>query len=161
MVQIYKIYAPPLSLNMMYPTAKHGRRVLSTEGRNFKKLIKDMLFVQDLDRGKPEYNYYQISIIILYPELSESRKLPAMFFKNGRIRPNDCSNMIKPIEDALFEYLGPDDSNDISVHCTKRIVDDDITSFYILVGEGNPRDKTIVTPLGIFTMDSLLEYKVP
>ena len=85
----------PPSVNHLYVTARHGRRVLSTEGRKYKQAVKADLVPLE---NAPEWLVLKI---VLYMPLR---------YKNGKVRRFDVSNRIKILEDALCEGMGIDDS---------------------------------------------------
>jgi Holliday junction resolvase RusA-like endonuclease len=100
-----KIEADPIPLNRAYPTNKQGRRFLSKEGSDYKKLVSIATRNAFLDQGfgfDPDNQYITTEIFFYSPKL---------FTKQGKInrKKPDTSNLIKLLEDAIFETLGIDD----------------------------------------------------
>jgi len=105
------INAEALTMNMLYPTNKTGRRFLSKKGSDFKKIVSIETKKAMLGSGftfNPETHYTSSEIFIYTPRLvTKAGKL-------SKIKP-DTSNCIKALEDAVFESLGIDDMHNLDV----------------------------------------------
>ena len=115
--RIYTILMQPISLNNIYPTGKGGKRYLRKDVKQLKKMIQDALWALDMQQKKKPLvsPFYEVVLIVWMPH-------DRFFFKNGKVRKLDVSNMIKVIEDALFEYIKQgNDSQVLTVSVNKRI----------------------------------------
>lgn len=139
----YLIPLTPVSVNHSYPDrafkTKGGavvrRRSASPELVEFKESSRRWLMANDASRGGPPKlqpdAFYRLLIAYLFPAHSTvpveqkrafQRKDNGFFFKNGKVRRLDTSNMIKAVEDAVSEYLGVDDAYNIDVRAARRPV---------------------------------------
>jgi Holliday junction resolvase RusA-like endonuclease len=90
----------PPSLNNAYTNGRgHGRRVLTSEGRDFKDMVAQLL----LCRAEPAHGF-ELAINQPKPRIALSVRL---WFPTKRRR--DITNCVKLLEDALAETLGFDD----------------------------------------------------
>jgi Holliday junction resolvase RusA-like endonuclease len=100
-----KIEAEPVPLNRAYPTNRQGRRFLSKEGSDYKRLISIATRNAFLNQGftfNPETQYISTEFFFYSPKLFTKQH------KLNKKKP-DTSNLIKLLEDAIFETLGIDD----------------------------------------------------
>jgi len=112
----------PLSLNNAYRTATTKKgvpiRVKTTAAKKYLKRVQEEMRTIDHVRGSKHlpHAFYDIHYIFLTGELG-------WFFKNGKLRKKDVSNMLKLTEDAVFTYFGndEDDAQVVDVHGHKRI----------------------------------------
>lgn len=100
-----------LPLNRLYPSNASGRRFLSQEGSNFKKIVS-LKTKEAMKRDgfvfNPETQYISTEFFFYTP------KLLTRAGKINRKKP-DTSNCIKALEDAIFETLGQDDCYNLDV----------------------------------------------
>jgi hypothetical protein len=127
----------PFSYNAAYFPVRNNphRRFLCAEAKELKEKLKEIFTQTDINRGKPNYTYYKTEITIRIPILPRG----GFYYQSGpgkRLRGNDLTNYTKFIEDALFEYLGVDDGNNIDITLLKRISSDINWHIDIKVMEG-------------------------
>lgn len=114
-----KINSEALTLNMLYPSSKTGRRFLSKKGKDFKTLVsietKKALLGSSFSFD-PETHYLSTEIFFYTPRLVTAK---------GRISKGkpDTSNCIKALEDAVFETLGIDDCYNLDVSASVNYSD--------------------------------------
>lgn len=96
----------PPSVNHLYATVR-GRRVLTKEGRKYKKLVSEM------------FEHLGGDTMPVWFRLIIELRLP-LYFKNGKVRKFDASNRVKVLEDAVCEGMGIDDSRVIQLVVTKQ-----------------------------------------
>ena len=94
----------PPSLNNAYYTGRDGRRHLTKEAKTYKENIAETLMVNNARSMCPE------------PPFSVHLHLR---FKDKR--RTDVSNRVKILEDAVFGYLGHDDSLVYDLHIWRYI----------------------------------------
>lgn len=109
-----KIDAHALPLNRLYPTNASGRRFLSKEGANYKRLVQIATRDAYLDQGfsfNSESQYITTEFFFYTPKL---------LTKQGKISKSkaDTSNCIKALEDGIFETLGIDDCYNLDVNAS-------------------------------------------
>lgn len=107
-----KIESDPMPLNRAYPTNKQGRRFLSKEGSDFKRLVSIATRNAYLSQGfkfSEETQFLSTEVFFYSPKL---------FTKTGKLNQKkpDTSNCIKLLEDAIFETLGIDDCYNLDIH---------------------------------------------
>jgi len=114
-----KIQTNALPLNRLYPTNKSGRRFLSKEGSDYKKIVHVETYRAVREQGfsfNPKTHYLSSEIFFYTPKLITKKK------EISKAKP-DTSNLVKALEDAVFEVLGIDDCYNldlnISVHYSK------------------------------------------
>jgi Holliday junction resolvase RusA-like endonuclease len=106
-----KIDEHALPLNRLYPSSASGRRFLSKEGSDFKKIVSlktRQCLLQNDFKFNPETQYISTEFYFYTPKL---------LTKAGKINKKkpDTSNCIKALEDAIFETLGVDDCYNLDV----------------------------------------------
>jgi|694.fasta_scaffold55836_9 Holliday junction resolvase RusA-like endonuclease len=114
-----KIDSEGLPLNRLYPTNKMGRRFLSKEGSEYKKLVQISTLKALYEQGfsfDPEKNYISTEFYFYSPKLKTKQK------KLNRKKP-DLSNLIKALEDGIFETLGIDDCYNLDIHASYMYAD--------------------------------------
>lgn len=109
-----RIDAHALPLNRLYPSSLSGRRFLSKEGSDFKKLVSIKTREAVINNGfnfNPETQYISTEFYFYTPKL---------LTKSGNINKKkpDTSNCIKAIEDAIFETLGIDDCYNLDINAS-------------------------------------------
>lgn len=116
------IKTDPLPLNRLYPTNKAGRRFLSKEGSDYKKIVH----IETVNAIREQGFYFDPNTHYLTSEIFFYT--PKLITKKGDISKSkpDTSNLVKALEDAVFEVLGVDDCYNldlnISVHYSKEPV---------------------------------------
>jgi hypothetical protein len=114
----------PVSVNKLY-TSRHGRKVLTAEGRRWKNAFitsagnlpkADLLaFASD-----PEQEYE----LILWFYVSAGRLYNVTYGKDKRVKSPfsdmDTSNLIKLVEDCISSLVGVRDRNNFTVCAHKR-----------------------------------------
>jgi len=108
------LHINPVSLNAMYPTSKYGRRFLSNEGVVYEATIRYYLAKEVV-----ENNLHQLHDLDFHMSLSVEFGMPDLYFKNGTVKNKDCSNHIKPVEDAVAKFFGYNDSLNFEVYSRK------------------------------------------
>jgi hypothetical protein len=111
----------PPSVNHAYATVR-GRRVLSAEGRAYKKQVREMF--EHLATYKMPV-WFQLSIRLFVP----------LHYKNGPVRRFDASNRIKLLEDAVCEGAGIDDCRIRRVVAEKTNADREYAIVALLIFE--------------------------
>lgn len=91
MTTVFLTIPVPPSLNNAYLSGKHGRRVLTAEGRSYKELVGHMVKALGIELAGKER--FELAFTVWFP--------------NNRRR--DISNIVKLPEDAISEALGFDD----------------------------------------------------
>lgn len=124
-------------MNNAYPTNRMGYRFLTPDGKMLKSLVREICEAQDLRRDPPVCVYRSVTIILWYPHTRGRGKGQSMFYMNGNLKRLDLTNMAKLIEDAFNEYIGQDDSSNLSVNLHKRVAPDDRMLITILASESN------------------------
>jgi Holliday junction resolvase RusA-like endonuclease len=118
-LKITNLPMPP-SVNSLYFT-KGGKRILSSEGRIYKDMIKSAL--AEMASAKPsdtDLENHKLSIRFdLFFSSVENKAWHSGKSKN-RFKKIDVSNRIKVIEDALVEGLGIDDCQFFNMLINKR-----------------------------------------
>lgn len=105
----------PISLNHMYPTNfKTGRRYISPEGETYKQHIA-ILLASDINKRRLNHLFDIKDPLALYIDFLGAD----LFYKNGKLKKQDVSNFIKPVEDAISKFFNFDDSQNFEVHVRK------------------------------------------
>ena len=115
-LRISNIDLPP-SVNKIYKSIGKGRRALTTEGKAYKRSIIDSLIPEIVNYPSFKENQPLSLSITLHLEALVNKGWPKKTKK--RYKRIDVSNRIKLLEDALFECLGIDDCNVISLTINK------------------------------------------
>jgi Holliday junction resolvase RusA-like endonuclease len=106
-----KIDAHALPLNRLYPSSKTGRRFLSKEGSDYKRLVQiatrdaylsqGFNFNSDTQFISTEFHFYTPKLLTKQGKISKAKA--------------DTSNCIKALEDGIFETLGIDDCYNLDI----------------------------------------------
>jgi hypothetical protein len=128
----------PFSYNAAYIPVRNNptRRFLCAEAKELKEKLKEVFIKTDVNRGKPDYIYYKTIFVIKVPVLVRG----GIYYQSApgkRLRGKDLTNYAKFIEDALFEYLGVDDGNNVHITLIKQISHDLDWHIDIKVSEGS------------------------
>lgn len=120
----YLIPAAPVSLNESHIETLTGKRIPKPSTLNFMQFVKDWMQRYDFDRGKPVFQSYSISYLLLFDaDLFFTERAPKA---SRRLHPDavfqrrDTSNHIKVLEDAIFDYLGVPDERVVTFRASKR-----------------------------------------
>jgi hypothetical protein len=105
----YLIPFAPVGLNNAYiPIRGRGGRTLNTQARAYKKAVLQVLQQQDRDRRKPIHETYRFEYVFLFTEdevftdaIPPGRRVKVP----GQYQPRDLSNMLKLVEDSIFDHL--------------------------------------------------------
>jgi hypothetical protein len=119
----YMIGIKPIGSNHAYATDRSGRRYMTGEAKKYKRELTKAMAFADLKRGKPRFGSdatIELTIACLYPATAEEGGLSSMYTLAGKLRKRDATGPLKLTEDAISEYLGIDDSYNLSVHIHKR-----------------------------------------
>jgi Holliday junction resolvase RusA-like endonuclease len=138
MIVGYVVHIQPVTSNHAYATNRKGRRFMTTEARRYKKEIAEAMAAADVKRGRPQFKptaTIELSIACLYPRSAEKGGTAAMYTIAGRMRKRDATGPLKLTEDAVSEYIGIDDSQNLSVHIHKRSHDEIGCKIVIAVSE--------------------------
>lgn len=136
-MRVYRVDEKPLSVNHAYqtfqaknknPQGKQGWknkvwRKLTDEAASYQYLIRETLGLSDMTRNGGQK--------ISFPDPSKGQGMAlslVFYFPANRLRRKDkqaylkfdVSNCVKLVEDAVFEYLGIDDSVNLEVFPSKR-----------------------------------------
>jgi Holliday junction resolvase RusA-like endonuclease len=115
-VHITGVDLPP-SVNKIYRSIGKGRRALTAEGKAYKRKVIDAL-IPELCTCPPFKENEPLHLsITLHLKALLNKGWPKKTKK--RYKRIDVSNRIKLLEDALFECLGVDDCNVISLKINK------------------------------------------
>lgn len=103
-----------ISVNSMYEYVRY-RVILSKEYRALSQRLKSklpdlsdvMVIINELKSNESFKSYLEIHWIT------------KVFYKNGKVRKKDVSNIIKPIEDILESWVGFDDKMNVGVQAVK------------------------------------------
>lgn len=98
----------PPSVNKAY-TVIRGRKVLSTEGRRYKRQVR-MAFIADI----PARAIYNLHLLFYFEKVFNSPDA------QEPVREIDVSNRVKLAEDAISEALGVDDRYFFRLEIEKR-----------------------------------------
>lgn len=104
----------PISVNSMYPTSKYGRRFLSNEGVVYEATIRYCLAKEVVEK-----DLHQLHDLDFHMSLCVEFGMPDLYYKNGAVKNKDCSNHIKPVEDAVAKFFGYNDSLNFEVYTKK------------------------------------------
>ena len=127
--------APP-STNRIYGINKWGGKYLRKEGKAYRNRVKDecrsqwMLKPEAL-RGISGDKPYDIEYWFFLPKLRNKTFGNQQSGAKSRFRKVDVTNLVKVIEDAIFECLGIDDRCAFNVHLYKRESDEPGVLVYI------------------------------
>jgi Holliday junction resolvase RusA-like endonuclease len=138
-----KVPGIPLSVNAAYAKKRgSGARILTREGRTYKKLVTNHLtrtYPQELKYFKPNVPYqllvhltFQNEVELLnkgYPEKADSR-----------YKKNDVTNRMKLFEDALCDATGTDDSQHWNVTIVKAVGEENCTRLWVWNLEEEPHN---------------------
>ncbi len=100
---IISVPLPP-STNHLYRSSANGKRHLTKEARAYKKEVQKEMMVNGV-KGKCPEPPFSLHLHVRFPDR----------------RRRDASNAVKVLEDAVFEYLGYDDSLVLDLHVWKFI----------------------------------------
>jgi len=139
------VLGKPLSVNHAYVTTKQGRRFLSKEGVRYKQQIRaDVLLaagfsaesMREAARIADPQSRLRVSYTFHLPDLLNSGWPKKA---KSRYKRLDLSNLLKILEDGLFEALGVDDSNVFEILLKKEESEAAWTDIEVTVLENDGR----------------------
>ena len=85
---------------------------------NLRENMKMVMGSLDVGKSLEKDIPLSLSLIFYIPQRD-------LYFKNGKLKRKDVSNLFKTIEDIVSDYLGTDDSFHMDIHGYKRVSEDD------------------------------------
>ena len=120
MIGFYYLEVSPLPSNNAYSTklihvrnkkgklVKVPRRFLQDKHRLYKDKLRYLMYLHDLGRESPEFEFAKVEITVLLAENN-------FYTAKGELQRKDASGHTKLIEDALSEHLNIDDKHNLEV----------------------------------------------
>lgn len=117
-----KLPFPP-SVNKAYVTTRAGRRILSAEGKEYKRAVASAIAAYCANKPDTVFKVVPLALTINLHMVTENRGWSKGTAKS-RYKKVDASNRVKLLEDAIFSCLDVDDSLVFDLHVHKIPIQD-------------------------------------
>ena len=114
----------PPSVNKAYVTTRAGRRILSAEGKEYKRVVASTVATYCANRPDAVFDVTPLVLTIHLHMVTENKGWSKGTAKS-RYKKVDASNRVKLLEDALFSCIGVDDSLVFDLHVHKISLNDE------------------------------------